>query len=69
MDASRTHRGTPVNQRDPQFKLRLPAQLRDKIQLMAAQDRRSMNSEIIVLLERALPESQKAEAAVTASAQ
>jgi hypothetical protein len=38
------------------------------VQELAAHERRSMNSEIIILLERALPENKKADAAATASA-
>jgi len=43
--------------------LRLPPSLKDRIAELARVNRRSMNSEIIVLLERALPENEKAEAA------
>ena len=40
---------------DPQLKVRLPPDVRDRVQRSAQEDRRSMNSQIIVLLERALP--------------
>jgi hypothetical protein len=48
---------------DPQFKLRLPEPMRDRIRASAEASRRTLNSEIIVLLERALPadKNQKAE--------
>lgn len=40
---------------DAQFKLRLPEPMRDRIKRSAEASRRTVNSEIIVLLERALP--------------
>lgn len=39
------------NQRDPQYKLRWPAELRDKISESAKQNNRSMNAEILLRLE------------------
>lgn len=39
------------NQRDPQYKLRWPAELRDKISESARQNNRSMNAEILLRLE------------------
>ena len=50
--------------------LRLPPDLRERLKEKAKIERRSMNSQIIVLLEQALPaENEKADAAATASAQ
>ena len=49
--------------------VRLPARLFATIRRQAKQNRRSLNSEIIVLLERALPGNEKAEVAVTTPAQ
>jgi len=48
-DLNSEERGT-----DP-FPLRLPNGMRDRLRASAAADRRSVNSQIIVLLERALP--------------
>lgn len=48
--------------------LRLPAGLAERLKEAARLERRSMNSQIIVLLERALPENEKADTAATASA-
>ena len=42
-------------QTDPQFKLRLPAALKDRIERAASQNNRSMNSEIVAALEDAYP--------------
>lgn len=50
------------------FALRIPSQLRERLRSSAVSERRSMNSQIIVLLERALLENEKAEATVTAPA-
>ena len=50
--------------------IRMPDGMRERIRRSAIANRRSMNSEIIVLLECALPaENEKAEAAATASAE
>ncbi|WP_173088925.1 Arc family DNA-binding protein [Devosia sp. 1635] len=54
---------------DPQLGIRLPEPLKRRLRRAADANRRSMNSEIIVLLERALPENEKAEVAVTTPAQ
>lgn len=42
-------------QTDPQFKLRLPADLKDRIESAASQSNRSMNAEIVAALEGAYP--------------
>ncbi|MET3899696.1 hypothetical protein ABIB57_003658 [Devosia sp. UYZn731] len=47
--------------------VRMPTPLADRVKAAAITERRSMNSQIIVLLERALPENEKAEAAVSAA--
>ncbi|MBY3312221.1 Arc family DNA-binding protein [Rhizobium ruizarguesonis] len=52
-----------------QFKLRLPRSLKSRLSASALEHRRSLNAEIIVLLERAMPaENEKAETAATVSA-
>lgn len=43
------------NQRDPQYKLRWPEELRDKIQASAKENNRSMNAEIVHRLENSFP--------------
>lgn len=43
--------------------IRLPVELATRVKAKAVAERRSMNSQIIVLLERALPENEKAETA------
>lgn len=40
-------------QTDPQFKLRLPSDLKDRIQSAASKNNRSMNAEIVATLEDA----------------
>ncbi|MGO7210252.1 Arc family DNA-binding protein [Rhizobium ruizarguesonis] len=51
------------------FGLRIPAALKEKVRQSATTNRRSINSEIIVLLEKSLPaENEKAETAPTVSA-
>ena len=58
----------PAAQTIEQFKLRLPSNLKDRLGESAAIHRRSVNAEIIVLLERALPpEKEKADVAATTS--
>jgi|GEM_PF-3390052 len=47
--------------------LRLPNSLRDRIEASAQSERRSMNSQIIVLLEQALPAEEKVTAEVAAT--
>lgn len=42
-------------QTDPQFKLRLPAALKDRIESAAAKNNRSMNAEMVAALEDAFP--------------
>lgn len=42
-------------QNDPQLGVRLPADLKERLRRSASDNRRSMNGEIIVLLERSLP--------------
>jgi len=37
-----------------QFILRMPPNLRDKIKVFAAQNRRSMNAELLLIVERAI---------------
>ncbi|WP_443112526.1 Arc family DNA-binding protein [Devosia sp. ZB163] len=44
-----------VNEKTGHYPLRLPASLSDRIRAAAAAERRSINSQIIVLLEQALP--------------
>jgi len=52
------------------FALRMPRELRLRVQNEARMNRRSENSELLMLIERALPsEKGKAEAAATAPAQ
>lgn len=47
-------------QTDPQLGIRLPGDLKDRIRKLADAERRSMNGQIVVLLERALqPAEQK----------
>jgi hypothetical protein len=48
-----------VARTDSHFRLRVPDPLRDRIKAVSAQNRRSMNAEIIVQLERAFPEPTK----------
>ncbi|MEO5807906.1 Arc family DNA-binding protein [Devosia sp.] len=58
-----------MDQKDPQFKLRIPREIRDRLQISALRERRSMNSQIVKMLEQALSsENEKAETAATASA-
>lgn len=40
---------------DPQLGIRLPGELKDRIRKSAERNRRSMNGEIVFLLEQALP--------------
>lgn len=57
-------------QNDPQMKIRLPAGMRDRIRSNAEANRRSMNSEIVHYLDRALAAEEKkgpAEAATSPS--
>lgn len=42
-------------QTDPQFKLRLPADLKDRVEAAAAENNRSMNAEIVAALEEKFP--------------
>lgn len=42
-------------QNDPQFKLRLPAALKERIESAAAENNRSMNAEIVAALEEKFP--------------
>lgn len=52
------------------FSLRIPASLRERVRISAAVNRRSVNAEMLVLLERALPaENKTAEAVGTAPAE
>lgn len=57
-------------QTDPQFKLRLPADLKDRVQYAAGRNNRSMNAEIIHALEEAYPDplSKEAELRLAAGA-
>ena len=45
---------------DPQLGIRLPGDLKERIRRAAETDRRSMNSQIVVLLERALQSLEQA---------
>ncbi len=49
------HAMAQPTQTDPQFKLRLPAALKDRIERAASQNNRSMNAEIVAALEDAYP--------------
>lgn len=49
------HMAQPT-QSDPQFKLRLPTGLRERIKTAAEANNRSMNAEIVAVLEEAFPE-------------
>ncbi|MGO7036258.1 Arc family DNA-binding protein [Rhizobium ruizarguesonis] len=54
-----------VSRRSDQFNLRLPDGMRDALKTMAAENRRSINSEIVTILEkqiRSVTETQKADA-------
>lgn len=46
-----------MTREDPQIKLRLPADLRDRIKYMAQRNGRSMNAEIVRVLEDEFPPS------------
>jgi hypothetical protein len=46
------------NQRDPQYKLRWPEDLRDDVMNAAKQNNRSINQEIIVRLEQSFSQNQ-----------
>jgi len=46
-----------------QFQLRLPPDLRDKLKVRATVNRRSLNSEILVCLEKAVASEAKEDAA------
>lgn len=52
-----------------QFSVRFPDGMRDRIKAQAAGNRRSMNSEILDLLERALSSSSESNAGVQGSAE
>ncbi len=43
---------------DAKLSLRLPSALREALEKMADQDRRSLNAEILVILERAVKEAE-----------
>lgn len=49
------HFMTQPSQTDPQFKLRLPAALKTRIQASAGKNNRSMNAEILATLEHKYP--------------
>lgn len=46
-----------MSREDPQMKIRLPADLKDRIEALAKQAGRSMNAEIVTRLQQTLPES------------
>lgn len=48
--------------------VRLPITLREQIRRSAQRNRRSLNSELVVMLEQKVQENEKADAAATASA-
>lgn len=48
---------------EARFMLRMPEALRDRVKRVASAERRSVNSQIVVLLERALPTNEMAETA------
>lgn len=43
--------GMATKQTDPQYKLRLPAELKERIERAALENKRSMNAEIVARLE------------------
>ncbi|MCY1196943.1 Arc-like DNA binding domain protein [compost metagenome] len=43
-----------MSQTDPQFKLRIPAHILGSLKTQAMRNRRSMNAEIVLMIERAL---------------
>ncbi|MBN5380637.1 Arc family DNA-binding protein [Serratia marcescens] len=45
--------------RDPQFNVRMPQELKDKIAALAERNKRSMNAEIVAAIEAAIEESQQ----------
>lgn len=55
----------PTN--DAKLSLRLPSGLRDALEKMADQDRRSLNAQILVLLEKAVKDVESTSAATEAS--
>lgn len=62
-------KSSPIGNTDSPVLVPLPANLKERIRLCAQTERRSLRSQIIVLLERALPpENEKAETAATVSA-
>lgn len=50
---------TPINQLSEQFKLRLSPSLRERLRQSAFANRRSINAEVNMILEQALPAEQK----------
>lgn len=52
-----------MNETMTPLSLRLPQDIRQQIETIAARERRSINSQIVVLLESALPKQAKSEAA------
>ncbi|XUU46990.1 Arc family DNA-binding protein [Serratia nematodiphila] len=45
--------------RDPQFNVRMPQELKEKIAALAERNKRSMNAEIVAAIEAAIEESQQ----------
>lgn len=54
-----TEKSAAPSRSSPQFMLRLPEGLREKLKTEAAGSRRSMNNEIVVLVEQALAARQQ----------
>lgn len=51
-----------MSREDPQFKLRLPQELRDRIEQAAKESKRSLNAEIVARLELSFAQGQGLEA-------
>lgn len=63
-------KSSPTHNNDSPVLIPLPPSLKERIRVCAQTERRSLRSQIIVLLERALPpENEKAETAATVSAE
>lgn len=58
VDQDKSKATSPVGRGSDQFMLRLPGGLRERIKANAELNRRSMNSEIVLHLENALPTTQ-----------
>lgn len=56
-----------MSRTDPQFKLRIPAPMHEAVKALATRNRRSMNAQIVLMLERGL-EKESAPTAATVEA-